>query len=126
MNYSLRLALVPGSYAEQSLYMIDAAVTAVDGRFLESAAPYEVVAHDAVNSVSAFMAFLSPNGKELHAFFTTDAFTVFPGTFDLDFGRLGTVLGTIPNVDIATLIPLSPSFAALGLPNADNAWRASL
>jgi hypothetical protein len=124
---SLRLALVAGSYNETPLVMIDATITAVDGRFYEGAAPFEAIARAGSTTVHSFMAFLSPNGKELHAFFTTDAFAVFPGLFDLDFGYLGRVVGTIQNVDISTaLIPLPPADVALGLPNADNAWLATL
>jgi hypothetical protein len=126
-TYSLRIALVVGSYDDTPLVMIDATVTDVDGRFYEGALPFEAVARDGTTTVRSFMAFLSPNGKELHAFFTTDAFEVFAGLFDLDFGRVGRVIGTIEGVDISTaLVPLEPSAAALGLPDADNAWLASL
>ena len=125
-TYTLRIALVAGSYDETPLVMIDATITNVDGRFYEGAVPYEAIARDAATEVHSFMAFLSPNGKELHAFFTTDAFTVFPGLFDIVFGPLGSEIGTIENVDIATLVPLSPADVALGLPNADNAWLATL
>lgn len=125
-TYSLRLALVAGSYNETPLVMIDATIRNEDRRFYEGALPFEAIARDGTTAVRSFMAFLTPNGKELHAFFTTDAFDVFPGLFDLDFGNVGRVIGTIENVDISTLIPLPPSDAALGLPNADNAWLASL
>lgn len=125
-TYTLRIALVAGSYDQTPLVMIDATIRDVDGRFYEGALPFEATARDGSTTVRCFMAFLSPNGKELHAFFTTDAFGAFTGLFDLDFGYSGKVLGTIANVDISTLIPLSPSDLALGLPNADNAWLASL
>ncbi len=125
-TYSLRIAQVVGSYDEAPMIMIDATITADTGRFLEGAMPFEAIARDGTSTVHSFMAFLSPNGKELHAFFTTDAFGVFPGLFDLDFGPVGRVLGTIQNVDISTLIPLAPDYVALGLPDADNAWLASL
>lgn len=124
--YSLRIAQVAGSYDETPLIMIDAIITAEDGRFTEGALPFEATARDGSTTVSSFKAFLSPNGKELHAFFTTDAFGAFPGLFDIDFGYRGRVVGTIQNVDISTLIPLPPFYAALGLPNADNAWLAAL
>jgi len=125
-TYSLRIAQVAGSFDETPMVMIDATITAVDGRFYEGAVPFEAIARDGATAVQSFMAFLSPNGKELHAFFTTDAFAVFPGLFDLDFGYLGRVVGTIQNVDISTLIPLPLSDVALGFPNADNAWLATL
>jgi hypothetical protein len=125
-TYSLRLALVVGSYNETPMVMIDATVTDVNGRFTEGALPFEAAARGGATEVHSFMAFLSPNGKELHAFFTTDAFDVFPGSFDLDFGTVGHVIGTIEGVDISTLTPLAPFYAALGLPNADNAWLAAL
>ena len=125
-TYSLQLARVAGSYNETPMVMVDATVTAGEGRFSEAASPFEAVARDGASAVRSFMAFLTPNGKQLHAFFTTDAFTVFPGTFDLDFGYMGDVIGTIEHVDPATISPLSPADAALGLPNADNAWLATL
>ncbi len=126
--YSLRIAQVAGSYDETPMIMIDATITDVNGRFYEGAVPFEAIARDGASTVHSFMAFLSPNGKELHAFFTTDAFEVFPGTFDLDFGLRGEqVIGTIEDVDItASLIPLTPSEVALGLPNADNTWLSTL
>lgn len=127
-TYSLRIAQVAGLYDETPMVMIEATITDVNGRFSEGAMPFEAVARDGSSTVHSFMAFLSPNGKELHAFFTTNAFDVFPGTFDLDFGlRGGRVIGTIEDVDItASLIPLAPAEVALGLPNADNAWLSTL
>jgi hypothetical protein len=125
-TYSLRIARVVGSYNETPLVMINATITIDQGRFAEGAFPFEAIARDDSNTVRSFMAFLSPNGKELHAFFTTDAFAAFPGLFDLDFGYRGRIIGTIQNVDIAALSPLDPFYATLGLPDADNAWLASL
>jgi hypothetical protein len=124
--YSLQIAQVVESYDETPMIMIDATITAGTGRFSEGALPFEAIARDGSTTVHSFMAFLSPNGKELHAFFTTDAFEVFPGLFDLDFGYRGRVVGTIQSVDISTLIPLPPFYATLGLPNADNAWLATV
>lgn len=125
-TYSLRLAQVAGSYDQTPMVMIDATITADAGRFFEGALLFEATARDGSTTVDSFMAFLSPNGKELHAFFTTDAFGVFAGLFDLDFGYGGRIIGTIANVDISTLIPLAPDYVAMGLPNADNAWLATL
>jgi hypothetical protein len=127
-NYSLRIAQVAGAYDEESRVMIDVTITDQDGRFFEGATPFEAIARDGSRTLHSFMAFLSPNGKELHAFFTTDAFGVFPGSFDLDFGYLGKVIGTIENVNTSTSPPiaLAPFYVALGLPNADNNWLAGL
>jgi hypothetical protein len=127
-TYSLRIAQVAGAYDEESRVMIDATITDQDGRFFEGATPFEVIARDGSRTLHSFMAFLSPNGKELHAFFTTDAFGVFPGSFDLDFGYLGKVIGTIENLNTSVTPPLAlpPFYVALGLPNADNTWLAGL
>lgn len=126
-TYSLQLKLTVGSYEKVPMVMIDVTITADTSRFYEGALPFEATARNGATAVHSFMAVLSPNGKELHAFFTTDAFGVFPGgTFDLDFGNLGRVRGTIENVNISILSPLPPIYAGLGLPNADNAWLASL
>jgi hypothetical protein len=124
--YNLSIAKVAGSYDETPMIMIDATITAGDGRFNQGALPFEAIARDGTNEVHSFMAFLSPNRKELHAFFTVDAFAIFPGLFALEFGPRGRVVGTIQNVDIAGLISLDPLFAALGLPNADNTWLSTL
>lgn len=125
-TYNVRIAQVAGSYDEIQMIMIDATITYEDGRFSQGALPFEAIARDGANELHSFMAFLSPNGKELHAFFTVDAFTVFPGLFAIEFGPHGQVVGTVQNVDIAGIIPLDPSFAALGLPNADNTWLSAL
>lgn len=125
-NFTLRLAKVVGIHDETPMVMIDAAITHELGRFHESSLPFEAVARDGSHTVPSFRAFLSPNGKALHAYFTTDAFDVFSGSFNLDFGKIGRPIGTIPNVDVSTLIPLAPKYAALDLPHADNAWLASL
>lgn len=125
-TYSFRIAQVAGSYDETPMIMIDATITAEDGCFSEGALPFEAIARDGAHEVHSFMALLSPNGKELHAFFTVDAFAIFPGLFALEFGPRGRVVSTIENVDIAALVPLDPLYAALGLPNADNAWLATL
>ena len=126
-TYNLRIARVVGAYDETPLNMIDATITHNTGRFYEGAVPYEATARDGSTTVSSFMAFLSPNGKELHAFFTTNAFGVFAGLFDFDFGRVGETLGTFHGVDISIeLIPLPPDIVALGLDDADNDWLAKL
>ncbi len=125
-TYSLRIARVVGSYNETPLVMIDVTITNDNGRFYEGAMPYSATARDATTTVQAFMAFLSPNGKQLHAFFTTDAFSVFPGPFHIDFGTVARVIGTIENIDIAVLVPLAPDYVAFGLPDADNAWLSTL
>jgi hypothetical protein len=108
------------------MVMVDAIITADGGRFSEGARPFEAIARDGQSALHSFMAFLTPNGKQLHAFFTTDAFGAFPGLFDLDFGYAGRVIGTVENVDPATVSPLAPADAALGLPDANNAWLATL
>ncbi|HEX8130607.1 MAG TPA: hypothetical protein VF527_16010 [Pyrinomonadaceae bacterium] len=125
-TYSLRAAEVVSQYDETNLNMIDITITFEDGKFMVGALSYQVTASDGSNTAESFMASVSPNGKELHAFFTTDAFDGMSGlvTFEFSYGE---PIGTIENVDVpAILTPLPTFLAALNFPDADNAWLAAL
>ena len=125
-TYSLSAAEVVGQYAETNLKMIDVTITRDEGRFFVGALSYEVTASDGSATAQSFMASVTPNGKELHAFFTTDAFAGMAGpvTFVFSYGE---PVGSVENVDIpAVLTPLPALLAGLDVPDADNAWLASL
>jgi hypothetical protein len=125
-TYSLRAAEVIGQYNDTNFKMIDVTITVEDGRLKSGALSYTVTATNGVATVESFMAYLSPDGKEIHAFFTTDAFAgmSMPINFELSYGA---PIGTIDNINLpAILTPLPAFLAALGYPNADNAWLAGL
>jgi len=125
-TYSLRAAEVVAQYDETNYKMIDIIITCDDGKFIVGALSYQVTARDGATTAESFMAAVAPNEKELHAFFTTDAFAGMPGPITFEFSY-GEPIGTIENVNIpAILTPLPAFLAALGYPNADNAWLASL
>jgi hypothetical protein len=139
-TYSLRAAEVIAEYDDTSYKMIDVTITADDGKFMTGALPYHVTARNASiitasdgitasdritasddpSTVESFMTYLSQNGKEIHAFFTTDAFAEMSGRVNFEFSY-GVPIGTINNVDIHTILtPLPPFLADLGYPDADN------
>lgn len=126
-TYSLSAAEVISQYNETDFKMIDVTITADDGKkFAVGALSYLVTASDGSSTAESFMASVSPNEKELHAFFTTDAFAAMPGPINFEFSY-GEAIGSIENVDIpAILTPLPALLAGLGVPDADNAWLASL
>jgi hypothetical protein len=125
-EYEFHLARTLGSFDEDLLIMIEAVLTNVDERFRERELPYRAVAADGVNSVESFMAYITANGKELIAFFTTDAFSAFAGPFDIEFSYPGESIHTVTGIDIATMLsPLDPEINPADFPNADNAWLAS-
>jgi hypothetical protein len=125
-TYSLRASEVVAEYNETSYKMIDITITAEDGKFHVGALSHQVTASDGIHTTESFMASVSLNGKELHAYFTTDAFDQMSGPINFEFSY-GSPIGTIENVDVESILTPLPAFlAALGYPNADNAWLASL
>lgn len=125
-TYSLRAAEVVGQYDETNYKMIDVTITAVDGKFPIGALSYHVKASAGSTTAESLMASVSPNGKEIHAFFTTDAFAGMTGPIDFEFSY-GEPIGVVGNVNIAAILTPLPAFlVAMGLPNADNAWLATL
>ena len=125
-TYSLRAAEVIEPYDETNYKMIDITITVDDGKFDIGALSYRVTASDGSTTVTSFKASVSLNGKELHAYFTTDAFAGMAGPINFEISY-GVPIGTIENVNIAAILtPLPALLAALGFPNADNAWLAGL
>jgi len=107
--------------------MVKVTVTNENGKFRERSLPFQVTVSDGSTEVNCFIANLSQNRKVLEAFFTTDAFNVFSGLVDVSIVHGTNVPETITGVDInAILAPMPANFAALGLPDADNAWLATL
>jgi hypothetical protein len=124
-TYSLRAAEVVMPYDETNYKMIDVTITADDGKFTIGALSYQVTASDGSSTAESFMSSVSQNGKEIHAYFTTDAFAGMSGPIDFELSY-DAPIATIENVNIpAILTPLPTFLAALNFPNADNAWLAT-
>lgn len=121
-DLNLQIARTIGTYDETTLIMNEAVIINNDALFPERAAPYTVVARDDTNEVHAFMAFVAPNGRQMLAYFTTDAFDVFSGEFVLEVSVLGFVEALTMGIRATDIAPLPPDLASLGLPVADNAW----
>jgi hypothetical protein len=105
--------------------MIDLRITCVNGRFEHRSLPFKVAVSNESQRVEAFFVLLSPDGKAMHGYFTTDAFTVFTGSVDVSFGYLGQPIGNITDISISAA-PLPSYLAAIGAPNANNTWLADL
>lgn len=126
-TFSLDAAEVLQVFRGTEYRMIDLRITFVDGKFEHRAMPFTVAVSGGNERVESFFTLLSPDGKVMHGYFTTDAFTVFTGNVDVSFGYLGQPIGGIANVSIsAILVPLPSFLAAIGAPDADNAWLATL
>jgi hypothetical protein len=124
--YSLRAAEVVAEYDDTSYKMIDVTISLDEGKFIVGALSYRVTANDGSTTAESFMTSVSPNGKEIHAYFTIDAFADMPGPIDIEFSY-GEPIGTIEDVNIAAILKPLPAFLAdMGYPDADNAWLASL
>jgi hypothetical protein len=125
-TFSVRATEVIAEYDDTNHKMIDVTITTDDGKFPVGALSYHLTASDGSTTAESFMASASPNGKEIHAFFTTDAFAGMPGLVTLEISY-GEPIFTIEDVNIqAILTPLPAFLAALGYPDADNAWLATL
>jgi tetrahydromethanopterin S-methyltransferase subunit B len=125
-TYSLRAAEVVKEYGNAKYKMIDVTITFEDGAFASGALSHRVTATDGSTTARSLMASLSPNGKEIHAFFTTDAFAAMSGPIRFEF-FYGFPLGAIENVNMAAILQQLPPFlAALGVPDADNNWMINL
>ena len=126
-TFILDVAEVLQTFRSTEYRMIDLRITFTNGKFEHRAMRFTVVASDETHRVEAFFVLLSPDQKAMHGYFTTDAFTVFTGNVDVSFGYLGQPVGGIANVSIsAVLVPLPSYLADLALPNANNAWLATL
>jgi hypothetical protein len=125
-TYSLRAAEVVAQYNDANYKMIEVTITVDEGKFMIGALSYRVTASDGVTTAESFMAFASPNGKEIQAYFTTDAFTGMAGPITVEVSY-GAPIFAIENVKIAAILTPLPAFlAALGYPDADNAWLANV
>jgi hypothetical protein len=124
-TYSLRAAEVVKEYDNALYKMIDVTITFEDGVFVCGALSYRVTATDGSTTANSLMAFLSQNGKEIHSFFTIDAFAAMSGPISFEFSY-GHPLGTIDNVNMVTILQQLPPFLAVTVPNADNNWLANL
>jgi hypothetical protein len=111
---------------ENLFEVIQINILMVTGKFIISSRQPFVRVFDSSNKVTNFSIQISGNEKELIAYFTTDAFDFFTGDVTIEFGEGLLVTDTFENIDIISVItPLSPADAALGAPQADNAWLAS-
>lgn len=126
-NFNLDATEVLQVFRGTEYRMIDLQITFVDGKFEHRAMPFMVAVSVDSQRVESFFTLVSPNGKVMHGYFTTDAFTVFTGNVDVSFGYLGQPIDGIANVSIsAILVPLPTFLAAIGAPDADNAWLATI
>ena len=126
-NYTIIIAHVINTFNDELLRMINVKVTIDKGKFPLRALPEYVSVSDESNRVSCFKACISGNQKEINASFTTDAFAIFPGNVNIEFGYGGEILGGFENFDIHNnILPLNPIFADVNAPDADNAWLQNI
>jgi hypothetical protein len=122
-NFSLNVALVIDTFNDELRKMINAKITRLDGLLAHRAPQEHVLATNGTITVPAFYAVVSQNQREINAFFTTDAFTVFSGPVNIEFGYGGEVLGVFENFDpTGDIDPLAPVFDGITAPDADNDW----
>ncbi|HZH86668.1 MAG TPA: hypothetical protein VFD77_05075 [Brumimicrobium sp.] len=96
-------------------------------KFMISSRNPFVTVSDSNGFIDSFLVELSGNQKELIAFFTIDAFTIFTGNVSIVFGDGISSDGSFLNIDINSIIePLDPLAASLNPLPGDNDWLNSL
>ncbi len=121
-NFSLNAAFVIDTINDELLLMINVRITRSDGNFVSRAMGEHVHITDRNVTVQPFNTRISGNRKEINASFTTDAFIVFSGLVNVEFGYESEVLGVFENFDPNDIDPLDPIFAGIPVTTADNAW----
>lgn len=126
MSYTYQTTETLKDYAGILYKMNEIRITSLDGQFEHRALPIRVIVTNDISTVESFICIISGNQKELLAYFTTDAFSIFSGIVKIKFGYGGEFINVIDNVNIQNIISL-PSLLA-GIPHqiADNAWLQTI
>ncbi len=113
-------------YLGTEMKMICVDILMDTGKFRPPALPWVASISDGTTEAEAFMHDLSPDSKQLTCFFTTDAFSAMAGNVTVSFG-------TYANLQVEENVALLGSIAALPspldiwvVPDADNAWLATI
>lgn len=126
-NFTIGIVQVINTFNNELFKMININVRIINGKFPIRALEEYVSVTDGNTRVSCFMANISGNQKEINASFTTNAFTIFSGNVNIEFGYGNEIMGVFENFDIHNnILPLNPIFADVNAPNADNAWLQNI
>ncbi len=126
-NYNLEISRNAINFDEEMYNGIIIKIDIVEGKFQFRSKPEYVIAKDGSNQVSAFQTNISGNRKEMIASFTIDAFGIFSGNVDIEFGFEGEKYGEFLAIDINTVIlPYPQIITTISLPDADNNWLSTL
>jgi len=126
-NFNILISKVIGTYDEEYFHMIHIRVTIINGTFPIRTAKEYVRVTDGVTTVPGFSANISGDQKHIIASFTTNAFEVFPGTVNIEFGYGGETMGVFENFNIHLNIQsLDPIMAGIIVLKADNDWLQTI
>ena len=128
--YLIEVSKSIGSYIGESMYMAMIVISIPlnkGSRFYVGASTNQVLIRDSSIGIASLTTLVSPNRKELIAYFTNDVFTQFSGNVDIEFFYGEELLGSFTGINPLTDVqPLDPSLAGLNIPIATNAWLATL
>lgn len=130
MSYSYDIKEVLNDY-EGVLYKMIRIRIISDSTIFEHRALSQVVrVVNGANSIVSFEVDIPGNQRELHAHFTTDAFTGYAGLSEIHLGYGGEfdngLNEVITNVDLSELTPLVGFASDLEFEIADSSWLSSL
>jgi hypothetical protein len=127
-NFNISFSRTLYTFNEQLYSVIKANISIISGTFTHRAERLFVFAFNSTNTVEAFSCMISPNKKNINAFFTIDAFNVFSGNTSIGFGYGIVPIHIFENIDInnSTIEPLDPLISGISALDADNAWLESL
>ncbi|MFT6442724.1 MAG: hypothetical protein ACJASQ_002339 [Crocinitomicaceae bacterium] len=126
-SYSFILEEFVQDFNSDERQIIILTITNIDSIFVEdSERPFASV-YDGILTADNFMMQLSPNKKESHFYFTSDAFAGFAASADISFGVGSLILDEFTGVNLGTaVVPLNSLLASIGAPDGDNAWLATV
>ncbi len=126
-TYTLNAGESVWGYNGNKYNVIELMVTTEGVKILPKSLDWIIEVDDGSNKVRNFQSVCTPNGRKFHARFATDAFAGLGSTVDVHLLSGEEVVHTFSGLNLGTLVQPAPAWiTALGLPDADNAWVATI
>jgi len=126
MDFDYQIIKTLKEYGDELYEMIELKIV-FEGVVMEHRAlPLGLRVTDGNYIVDAFIVNLSSNQKELLTYFTVDAFDIFSGNVNIQFGYLGEYSYTILDVDVLNIAPLSNFLSNIPHIIANNDWLQTI
>lgn len=126
MSYTCEISHVLQEYDGNLYKMILVKIVNSNGNFAIQESTTSVIVDDGSNQAYNFMYNITGNKKELHAYFTTDAFTGFGSSSTVKFTTALLGVEKILGVDVTAILALPTHLTSYTYTDADSTWLSNL